>query len=209
MKKGAEGTGQGTDKDKFYRMKRGDVQFTTGGRGIAHSEQNESGEGVHFLQIWATPWKRGLTPRYHTQTFSESEKRKGFVPILSPLAAGPGASEKDEAAAVPRVEDTIPIHADLVMAAGLIGKGKTFTWSVGGKSFAGPEEEGVVSKAEGRRVYVHLAMTNGGTAKVKLDGRDVLSEGDGAYVERVNVGDDLQVESVGEAEAEVVILDSD
>jgi quercetin 2,3-dioxygenase len=28
---------EGVQSDKFFRMKRGDVQFTTGGRGIAHS----------------------------------------------------------------------------------------------------------------------------------------------------------------------------
>ncbi|MCJ1246113.1 hypothetical protein MMC30_003318 [Trapelia coarctata] len=206
IKKGQEGNN--TNKDQFYRMKRGDLQFTTGGKGIAHSEQNESNDWVHFLQIWATPWSRGLTPRYHTQTFSEAAKREAFVPILSPLAAGPLATVEQEKAAVPSLEGTIPIHADLVMAAGLIGKGRTFEWGIGGTD---GKPEGLVRKKDGRRVYVHLAMTQGGKAKVKLDGRDgaVLEEGDGAYVEGAKVGDKLGFESVGEAEAEVVVLDSD
>ncbi|MCJ1388810.1 hypothetical protein MMC18_001660 [Xylographa bjoerkii] len=195
---------EGKEGEQFYRMKRGDVQFTTGGKGIAHSEQNESPAVVHFLQIWATPWARSLTPRYHTRSFSEAAKRAGFVPILSPLAAGPGASAAEEVAAVPRIEDTIPIHADLVMGAGLVGVGKRFEWVVGGG-------EAAVSKKKGRRVYVHLAMTKGGKARVRLDGREgaVLGEGDGAFVEGVAVGDGLGVESVGEEEAEVVVLDSD
>lgn len=94
------------------------------------------------------------------------------------------------------------------MGAGLIGSGKKFEWGVGGTN---ANIEGVVRKKLGRRVYVHLAMTQGGKAKVKLDGRDgaVLEEGDGAYVEGVRVGDRLGFESVGEAEAEVVVLDSD
>jgi quercetin 2,3-dioxygenase len=34
-------------------LKRGDVQYTTGGTGIAHSEyNNHPSEEVHFLQIW-------------------------------------------------------------------------------------------------------------------------------------------------------------
>ena len=165
---------------------------------------------MHFLQIWATPWTRGLTPRYHTQTFDEAAKRVGFVPILSPLKAGPKASAEQEKAAVPAVEFTIPIHADLVMGAGLIGAGTTFQGGVGGAGLAGDRGVGVVRKTEGRRVYVHLAMTKVGKATVRLDGRDgaVLNEGDGAYVEGVKVGDNLRVESIGEAEAEVVILDS-
>ena len=44
--------------------------------GIAHSEQNEhTSDTVHFLQIWATPWRRGLTPQYHTVSFDEELKQ--------------------------------------------------------------------------------------------------------------------------------------
>jgi len=198
IKKGAEGS-QGDD---FYRMKRGDVQFTTGGSGIAHSEQNEADEQVHFLQIWALPWKRGLTPRYHTKTFNEDAKRSAFLPILSPLKAGPSASAAEEKAAEPTLPETIPIHADMVMAAGIIGVDKRFKWTVGGDA---------VTKTNGRNVYIHVPMTKNGNAKVRLDGREdaVLGEGDGAFVSNVNAGDVLSVESIGEAEAEVVVLDSD
>lgn len=202
QKKGQEGK-QGDD---FYRMERGDVQFTTGGTGIAHSEQNESDKEVHFLQIWALPWKRGLTPRYHTKTFPEEAKRENFVPILSPLKAGPNASKEEEKEARPSVEGTIPIHADFVMAAGIIGAGKRFKYTVGGAAYGSD----VVRKAD-RRVYIHLPMTKKGAAQIRLDGRDsaVLREGDGAFITDVKVGDVLSVESVGQAEAEVIVLDSD
>ncbi|KAF9894020.1 hypothetical protein FE257_008992 [Aspergillus nanangensis] len=199
VKKGAEGT-QGKD---FYRMKRGDVQFTTGGTGIAHSEQNESNKPVHFLQIWALPWKNGLKPQYHTRTFSEEAKRQRFVPILSPLKAGPEATPAEEQAAAPVIPETIPIHADFVMGAGIIAPGSTFSWTVG-------QGEGVVSSRKKRNVYVHLPMTKNGKAKIRLDGREdaELEEGDGAFVSGVNAGDVLTVESLGEAEAEVIMLDS-
>ncbi|KAJ5153136.1 Quercetin 2-3-dioxygenase [Penicillium canariense] len=198
IKKGAEGK-QGKD---FYRMKRGDVQFTTGGTGIAHSEQNESNKPVHFLQIWALPWKHGLSPQYHTMTFSEEAKRKAFVPILSPLAAGPEAKPADEDAAIPKIPDTIPIHADFVMGAGIIEPSSAFTWNVGSGE--------VVSSKKKRNVYIHLPMTNQGKSKVRLNGSEdaVLEEGDGAFITQVNAGDLLRVESIGEVEAEVIVLDS-
>ncbi|CAI7654883.1 unnamed protein product [Penicillium glandicola] len=198
VKKGSEGE-QGK---QFYRMKRGDVQFTTGGTGIAHSEQNESNKSVHFLQIWALPWKQGLKPQYHTMAFSEEAKRKAFVPILSPLAAGPEATPAQEDAAVPKIPGTIPIHADFVMGAGIIEPASTFKWTVG----AG---EAVQSRKK-RNVYIHLPMTKQGKSKVMINGRDdaVLEEGDGAFITMVNAGDALQVESVGEVEAEVIVLDS-
>jgi len=193
---------EGAEGDDFFRMKRGDVQFTTGGRGIAHSEQNESEKEVHFLQIWALPWSRGLTPRYHIKTFNEGAKRAAFLPILSPLKGGPSATAEQEKAAEATLPDTIPIHADLVMAAGIIPVDQRFTWTVGGDA---------ATKTTNRNVYIHVPMTKGGSSKIRLDGREdaVLEEGDGAFVSGVHAGDVLGFESVGEAEAEVVVLDSD
>ncbi|KAI5867805.1 RmlC-like cupin [Durotheca rogersii] len=184
----------------FHRVRRGDVQFTTGGTGIAHSEQNEhAADPVHFLQIWALPWRRGLTPRYHVRRFDDADKRRGFVPILSPLRAGPRATPDQEAAAEPAIAATIPIHADFVMGAGLIAPRATFAWTVGADA----------TESAARKVYVHVPITQNGRARVRLDGRDeVLNEGDGAFVDGVNAGDKLSVESVGEAEAEVIVLDT-
>lgn len=200
QKKGAESE----DKNKFFRLHRNDVQFTTGGKGISHSEYNEHDKDwVHFLQIWALPWKRNLPPNYHTSTFSEEEKRKDFVTIITPLKAGPNATLEDEKAAIPAKEGTIPIHADLVFSAGIIPAGSAFDYKVGGGDL-------VTSKSD-RKVYIHLPETKGGKARIRLDGREdaILKEGDGAYVSHVNAHDTLKVESVGEVEAEVVVIDSE
>ena len=199
MVKGNGGTG--ASKDDFFRMHRGDVQFTTGGSGIAHSEENEhKSEVVHFLQIWATPWARRLPPTYHTMTFPDEVKQNTFATIITPLKAGPKASLEDEKAAVPATEGTIPIHADLIMGAGIIEPGKSAGWKIGGND--------AVRSKTGRHVYVHLPMTKTGS-KIQLGHQAVLEEGDGAFVSDVNAGDELVVESIGNGKAEVVILDSD
>ncbi|KJZ74819.1 hypothetical protein HIM_05728 [Hirsutella minnesotensis 3608] len=192
---------QGGNTDDFYRMQRGDVQFTTGGSGIAHSEMNEHpSETVHFLQIWVMPWKKGLTPRYHTRHFDDAAKKEGFVTILSPLKGGEGASAEQEAAAEPTQAGTIPIHADVTMGAALIAPKGAFAWKVGGGCTEG----------RARKVFVHLPMTKGGKARIRLAGRAgaELDEGDGAFIEGVSTGDELLVESIGEAEAEVVVVDT-
>ncbi|KAL2122155.1 hypothetical protein VTJ04DRAFT_2610 [Mycothermus thermophilus] len=199
--KGEEGEQGDGDSSLFGPMRRGDLQFTTAGTGVTHSEFNRGKEVVHFLQIWAIPWKKGLPPRYARSTFSDEEKRKGFVKLLSPLKAGVDATAAEEKAAEPVVPGTIAIHADFVMAAGIIPPGEKFEWVVGGKA----------TQATKRKVYVHLPMTKGGRASIRLDGMDgdgVLSEGDGAFVDGVNAGDKLVVEDVGEVEAEVVVLDT-
>lgn len=187
------------ESDLFCRIRRGDMQFTTAGTGVTHSEYNYGREPVHFLQIWATPWKRGLAPRYDRGHWADDDKRAGFVSLLSPLKGGPDATPAQEKAAEPMIPGTMAIHADFVMAAGIIAPEGRFEWVVGAK----------VGEAAKRKVYVHLPMTKGGKAKIRLDGReDVLGEGDGAFVEGVNAGDKLVVESVGDAEAEVIVLDT-
>lgn len=94
------------------------------------------------------------------------------------------------------------------MAAGLIKVDGRFKWTVGGGQTADGKD--VTRSRANRNVYIHVPMTKGGNAKVRLAGREdsVLSEGDGAYISEVNAGDVLSVESIGEAEAEVIVLDS-
>jgi redox-sensitive bicupin YhaK (pirin superfamily) len=60
----------------------GEVQRMTAGRGVIHSEMNESRtEPVHFLQIWIQPEKRGLAPGYEQKDFS---KEKGpLIPVAT------------------------------------------------------------------------------------------------------------------------------
>jgi len=44
-------------------LKRGEVQFTTAGTGMRHSEYNaDEEEPVHFIQIWVKPNKQGTLP---------------------------------------------------------------------------------------------------------------------------------------------------
>lgn len=156
-----------------------------------------------MLDIYrALPWRKGLPPTYHTSTFNEADKRKHFVPIISPLKAGPDATVDEEKAAVPVTAGTIPIHADLLFSAGIIPKGDAFDYKIGGA-------DAVQNKTD-RKTYVHLPMTKGGKAKIRIAGREesVLQEGDGAFVSKVNAGDILSFESIGEDEAEVLVLDS-
>jgi redox-sensitive bicupin YhaK (pirin superfamily) len=83
------------------------------GRGFTRSGKNEHGNGwVHFLQIWVLLWTKGLKPRYHTEIFSDEEKRKRFVAIIRPVKGCVNAPSPVNGAQTACIEGTIPIHAD-------------------------------------------------------------------------------------------------
>jgi redox-sensitive bicupin YhaK (pirin superfamily) len=82
----------------------GDVQRMSAGTGVFHSEHNPSAsEGVHFLQIWIQPNRRGVTPGYEQKNFDAAEKRGQLRLIVS----GDGA------------EGSVTIHQDARVYAGL------------------------------------------------------------------------------------------
>lgn len=171
-------------------LRRGEVQFTSAGTGISHSEycRNER-EDVHFLQIWAKPNVRGLKPSYKTSKFSDEEKTDRLCRVMESVDRHKTTGDAESG--------PIAMHADLSMDASILGPGKT-----------------VVHEAvtEGKRnVYVHLVMTGKtqpktGGAKIKV-GDQVLGEGDGAFIKLANDTRQVQVESVGDKAAEFLLFD--
>ncbi len=62
----------------------GEIQFMRAGTGVSHSERNASrAEGVHFLQIWIIPNRRGLAPRYDQKTVDTGAQARQFVLLAS------------------------------------------------------------------------------------------------------------------------------
>jgi hypothetical protein len=63
----------------------GDVQRTSAGRGVLHSEFNGShSQPVHFLQIWILPNVTGIAPEYEEKRFEPEDKRGHLRLIASP-----------------------------------------------------------------------------------------------------------------------------
>jgi redox-sensitive bicupin YhaK (pirin superfamily) len=82
----------------------GDVQRMSAGRGVRHSEFNNSkSKPVHFLQIWIQPNVSGIEPEYEEKRFEPEEKRGRLRLIASPDGA----------------EDSVRIHQDARVYAGL------------------------------------------------------------------------------------------
>jgi len=83
----------------------GDVQRMSAGRGVSHSEFNNSKDGAtHFFQIWIEPNQFGIAPSYAQKTFSDDEKRGRLRLVASPDGA----------------DESVLIHADASVYAGLL-----------------------------------------------------------------------------------------
>lgn len=71
------------------QLRVGEVQCTTAGTGIYHSEYNPSdSEPVHFLQIWFTPNEGNLSPTWNQRPFPERDQINQLLPIVSGHAVG-------------------------------------------------------------------------------------------------------------------------
>lgn len=67
------------------RLKPGQIQLMSAGRGVTHSEYNPNPDReLHFLQIWIQPNERGLHPGYTEWTPRMEQERAGKVLVISP-----------------------------------------------------------------------------------------------------------------------------
>jgi redox-sensitive bicupin YhaK (pirin superfamily) len=120
----------------------GDVQRMSAGTGVLHSEVNASkSERVHFLQIWIVPSKRGIEPSYEQKTLRREDKMGRLRIVASPDGR----------------DDSVTIHADARVYAGVFDAGDSAELSLGGRS-----------------AWVHVA-----TGAARVNGRE-LRAGDGA-----------------------------
>ena len=171
------------------KLRRGEVQFTSAGTGIRHSEYNRNEqEDCHFLQIWAKPNVRGLAPSYKTRKFTDEMKKDTLLRIMESTERHSGGDADT---------DPIPMHADVSMSASILAPGKSVTHEL---------------VAEGaRNVYLHNVMSGkkqpkSGGAKIKVGGVEI-GEGDGAFIKGAKGPDKIVVESVGEKAAEFLLFD--
>lgn len=186
-------------------LRRGDVQMTSGGTGIAHSEYNggKNGEHLHFLQIWAQPSTRGLRPKYFTRHFTDDEKRDKLARIVAPEGAQSVTDEREGAGPA-------PIHADLTCFSSILSPGKTVEYTYPSTSSAARKGYlHLIMRQTGYRTPAQKPSEHGPALEVTLagDGQKInVVEGDGAYLDHVE-GQTVTFRNTGASDAEFVFFD--
>lgn len=203
-------------------LKRGDVQFTSAGTGIRHSEKNGASRGqkdVHFLQIWYNPDVSRLAPRYYTTHASDESKRNTLKTLIKPIATF-SPEEADRTGLLPPGQ-AIPSHSTLVTRTSILSPSQSVQHILGTDSQA--------DKGSERWVYIHLAQTSGykdpiahkrgksdpsvsdKEAQIQFDdgkgSQYTLNEGDGAYIRGGNAGESITITNPGTKDAEFVLFD--
>ncbi|CAF1048817.1 unnamed protein product [Rotaria sp. Silwood1] len=167
---------------------RGEIQFTSAGTGIRHSEYNENNSlWVHFIQIWVKPNKSKLQPSYVTKKWSDEEKLNKLCLLIDDIENSNNTS--------------IAIHAPISMFASILQPNKSV--------------KHIFAKTKG---YIHLIMRSGyvtpyknneekSGAKIRIGQDIILEEGDGAFINCEQVPAELLIESIGEINAEFLLFD--
>lgn len=96
----------------------GNVQVMSAGTGIVHAEENLGAEPVRLFQIWITPNRRGVQPRWETRTFPQ----KAGDGSLRLLASGRQGDEQ-----------AMRIHQDAAVLGGRLAAGETVTYRAGAR----------------------------------------------------------------------------
>ena len=139
----------------------GDVQRMSAGRGVMHSEFNQSQERpVHFLQVWIEPNVFGIAPGYEEKHFDPAQKRGRLCLIASPEGA----------------DGSIMIHQDAHVYAGLFNGGETAEAAIpaGRRAY--------LHVARGEVTANGMRLQAGDAIKATDEARIVLSEGSDAEV---------------------------
>jgi len=134
----------------------GDVQRMSAGRGVQHSEFNNSKtQPVHFLQIWIQPNVLGIAPEYEEKRFGPEEKRGR----LRLIASADGA------------ENSVRIHQSARVYAGLFAGVERAELEIA------PDRRVLVHVARGAVVANGEALNTGDALKLLGARRLTLSQG--------------------------------
>jgi redox-sensitive bicupin YhaK (pirin superfamily) len=139
----------------------GDVQRMSAGTGVQHSEFNHApDETTHFLQIWIEPNVSNIPPSYEQKTFDAAEKTGRLRLVASP----------------DRSEDSLLIHADAQVYAGLFDKDQAFALALN------PERKAYVHLVRGYLMVNGRALVTGDAALLAYESELTLTQAKAAEV---------------------------
>jgi len=180
-------------------MKRGDLQMTSTGTGVRHSEYNRNpSKEVHFLQIWAKPYQSRLPVKYYNRAFTDAEKTNKLVKIVAPVEDADVTDEREG-------KGPIPIHSKVRVFASILNPSETLQHATQGDTKF-TLIHNIMSS--GYRKPADKAIDGGAAIKVSngADETHTLEEGDSLYIDG-KLTEELKIESSGAKDAEFLVFE--
>jgi len=97
------------------------VQVITAGRGVRHSEYNDTNACLRIFQIWLLPRRRGLDSRWGTKPFADTQRSGRLMPIASGF---------------PEDQEALRIEADARVLGATVEAGQRITYPLPSTRFA-------------------------------------------------------------------------
>jgi hypothetical protein len=119
-------------------IRAGEWQYMSAGTGVAHSEFNPSpSAGVHLLQIWIVPDKKGYAPRYGQKSFADAPVGQWTLTVSPDGTDGSLAIRQDVRLNTAKVEPGTKLSYDVKPGRGVWLHVATGAADVNGHRFVG------------------------------------------------------------------------
>lgn len=151
-------------------LRKGDVQHTTVGSGIFHSEINNlPDEPMRFVQMWFIPLSTGLVPSVEQKRVERYERTDRLLPIVAPKTEGALPIRSD--AVVYSSYLTAGASVDLVLEdgrgayvyvveGGPVAAGVELIEPLGAAEVSGERRVDIFARADAELLVVEVAMVN-------------------------------------------------
>ncbi|KAA1468940.1 pirin domain-containing protein, partial [Dentipellis sp. KUC8613] len=178
-------------------IKAGDIQLTSAGTGIRHSEVCHGPKEVHLMQIWTLPSQSGLTPKYYTRHFTDEEKANNWVRVVAPVESKEVTREREGTGPA-------PVHSNISLWVTRLGVKAAISRRLPA-SASGAESKAYLQVTQ--KSGFNRGPAQGAIIRVKFGESVVsMSEGDGAFIYG-REGDELNVENISDITAEILLFD--
>ena len=136
----------------------GSVQAFSAGRGIQHSEYNDTDAPLRLFQIWVLPRRRGIEPRWATRPFPEAERAGRLLPLASGLPDDQGA---------------LPIDADARVLGAIVQAGESIAYPLAATRYGYLVLARGSAMVNGQRVREREGIAIHGETGIQLTAREI------------------------------------
>eukprot|EP01100_Stratorugosa_tubuloviscum_P015607 TRINITY_DN906_c1_g2_i1.p1 TRINITY_DN906_c1_g2~~TRINITY_DN906_c1_g2_i1.p1 ORF type:complete len:181 (-),score=61.17 TRINITY_DN906_c1_g2_i1:27-569(-) len=172
-------------------IKKHDIQYTSAGTGIYHSEFNRNpSKSVHLLQIWFLPNLSNLKPKYEIKHIPKQEKIGTLKKIF--------ASNKETDPNCITINSNVNVYCSILMPS---VDSIAIDQNQDQIQNQNQNQNQIEFRTSCPKVYIHVCEPSG---PIELNENTSLNGGDGAFIERENL---ITIRAIGNKPSEFLLFE--